>query len=102
MCATGSTSATTAKPSVWCSREGRPGETYNIGGCNEKKNLEVVETICALLDELRPNPAGGHYRDLITFVKDRPGHDRRYAINADKIAQRAKLAAQRDLRDRHA
>ncbi len=66
--------------------KGRPGETYNIGGCNEKKNLEVVETICALLDELCPNPAGGHYRDLITFVKDRPGHDRRYAINAGKIA----------------
>jgi len=66
--------------------KGRPGETYNIGGCNEKKNLEVVETICGLLDELRSNPAGGHYRDLITFVKDRPGHDRRYAINADKIA----------------
>src|SRR5664279_142260 len=66
--------------------KGRPGETYNIGGCNEKKNLEVVETICGLLDELRPNPTGGHYRDLITFVKDRPGHDRRYAINADKIA----------------
>jgi dTDP-glucose 4,6-dehydratase len=67
--------------------KGMPGETYNIGGRNEKKNLEVVETVCALLDELQPNPAGGSYRDLITFVKDRPGHDRRYAINADKITR---------------
>jgi dTDP-glucose 4,6-dehydratase len=67
--------------------KGMPGETYNIGGRNEKKNLEVVETACALLDELQPNAAGGSYRDLITFVKDRPGHDRRYAINADKIAK---------------
>ena len=63
---------------------GRPGETYNIGGWNEKANVEIVRTVCALLDELRPDPAGPHAR-LITFVKDRPGHDRRYAIDARKI-----------------
>jgi dTDP-glucose 4,6-dehydratase len=62
------------------------GETYNIGGHNEKRNLEVVETICELLDELRPREAElGSYKELITFVTDRPGHDRRYAIDAAKI-----------------
>jgi dTDP-glucose 4,6-dehydratase len=66
---------------------GKVGETYNIGGHNEKRNLEVVQTLCDLLEELAPGkPAGiGHYRDLITFVKDRPGHDLRYAIDASKI-----------------
>ncbi|KEF31640.1 dTDP-glucose 4,6-dehydratase [Marinobacter nitratireducens] len=66
---------------------GKVGETYNIGGHNEKRNLEVVETICDLLEELAPEkPEGvGRYRDLITFVKDRPGHDVRYAIDATKI-----------------
>ena len=64
---------------------GRVGETYNIGGWNEKANLDVVETICHLLDELRPTTRGHRYRDQITFVKDRPGHDRRYAIDAGKI-----------------
>jgi len=63
---------------------GRVGETYNIGGWNEKTNIEIVRTVCALLDELRPDPAGPHAR-LISFVKDRPGHDRRYAIDARKI-----------------
>ena len=63
---------------------GRVGETYNIGGWNEKANLEIVHTICGLLDELRPDPVGS-YRRLITHVKDRPGHDRRYAIDARKI-----------------
>jgi dTDP-glucose 4,6-dehydratase len=63
---------------------GRIGETYNIGGWNEKTNIEIVRTICALLDGLRPDPAGRHDR-RITFVKDRPGHDRRYAIDARKI-----------------
>jgi dTDP-glucose 4,6-dehydratase len=63
---------------------GRVGETYNIGGWNEMPNIEIVRTICRLLDELRPDPAGPHER-LITFVKDRPGHDRRYAIDASKI-----------------
>ncbi|AKU14069.1 dTDP-D-glucose 4, 6-dehydratase [Azoarcus sp. CIB] len=63
---------------------GRLGETYNVGGWNEKPNLEIVHTVCALLDELRPDPAGPHAR-LITYVADRPGHDRRYAIDARKI-----------------
>ena len=63
---------------------GRLGETYNIGGWNEKANLEIVHTVCALLDELKPDPAGS-YRRLITHVTDRPGHDRRYAIDARKI-----------------
>jgi dTDP-glucose 4,6-dehydratase len=65
--------------------KGRPGETYAIGGHNEKRNLEVVQTICALLDELRP--AAKPYADLISFVTDRPGHDVRYAIDASKIKQ---------------
>lgn len=64
---------------------GRLGETYNIGGWNEKTNLEVVEALCALLDELQPRSDGESYRSQITFVKDRPGHDRRYAIDAGKI-----------------
>lgn len=63
---------------------GRVGETYNIGGWNEKANIEIVQTVCALLDELRPDAAGPYSR-LITYVKDRPGHDRRYAIDARKI-----------------
>jgi len=63
---------------------GRVGEVYNVGGWNEKPNLEIVHTVCALLDELRPDPAGS-YKRLITYVKDRPGHDRRYAIDARKI-----------------
>ena len=67
--------------------EGKIGETYNIGGRNEKTNLEVVETICSLLEELAPEkPLGiNKYRDLIRFVEDRPGHDKRYAIDASKI-----------------
>lgn len=64
---------------------GRIGETYNIGGWNEKPNLEVVHTICSLLDELSPRSDGKLYKDQITFVTDRPGHDRRYAIDAMKI-----------------
>ncbi|EOV8090973.1 dTDP-glucose 4,6-dehydratase [Vibrio parahaemolyticus] len=69
--------------------EGEIGEIYNIGGHNEKANIEVVKTICALLEELRPDkPAGVEsYESLITYVKDRPGHDVRYAIDATKIAQ---------------
>jgi dTDP-glucose 4,6-dehydratase len=67
--------------------EGKVGETYNVGGHNEKKNIEVVHTICSLLEELAPRkPAGvAQYLDLITYVKDRPGHDMRYAIDARKI-----------------
>ncbi len=64
---------------------GTLGETYNIGGWNEKTNLDVVNTICQILDELRPRADGQSYAQQITFVKDRPGHDRRYAIDARKI-----------------
>jgi dTDP-glucose 4,6-dehydratase len=64
---------------------GRVGETYNVGGWNEKANLDVVQTLCDILDELRPRSDGKRYADQITFVKDRPGHDRRYAIDASKL-----------------
>ena len=66
---------------------GRTGETYNIGGWNEKPNIEIVHTICTLLDELRPRADRKSYREQISFVTDRPGHDRRYAIDAGKIEQ---------------
>jgi dTDP-glucose 4,6-dehydratase len=67
--------------------EGKPGETYNIGGHNERQNLEVVHTLCDLLEEMHPEKPAGvkQYRDLITYVADRPGHDIRYAIDASKI-----------------
>jgi len=65
--------------------KGRLGETYNVGGWNEKANLDVVRTICRTLDELAPRADGVAYEEQITFVKDRPGHDRRYAIDARKI-----------------
>jgi dTDP-glucose 4,6-dehydratase len=76
-----------AKALIKVVTEGEIGETYNIGGHNEKTNLEVVEAICDLLEELAPEKSAGvkSYRDLITFVKDRPGHDARYAIDASKI-----------------
>lgn len=64
---------------------GRLGQTYNVGGNNEKTNLEVVHALCTVLDELKPRANGARYADLITFVKDRPGHDRRYAIDASKL-----------------
>lgn len=64
---------------------GRPGEVYNVGGWNEKPNIDIVNTVCALLDELRPKEGGGSYSAQISYVKDRPGHDRRYAIDASKI-----------------
>lgn len=66
--------------------KGKVGETYNIGGHNEKQNIEVVKTICQILDELQPKFDAQAYESLITFVKDRPGHDLRYAIDASKIA----------------
>ncbi|CAM8350921.1 dTDP-glucose 4,6-dehydratase [Candidatus Methylopumilus universalis] len=66
-------------------KQGHIGETYNVGGWNEKTNLEVVETLCTVLDELKPKSDGKSYADQITFVKDRPGHDRRYAIDASKL-----------------
>ncbi len=64
---------------------GKAGETYNVGGHNEKNNLEIVDAILSLLDREMPRPGHSSYKELITFVKDRPGHDRRYAINADKL-----------------
>jgi len=64
---------------------GRLGETYNVGGWNEKPNIEIVKTVCALLDELSPRIDGKSYAEQITYVTDRPGHDRRYAIDATKI-----------------
>jgi dTDP-glucose 4,6-dehydratase len=66
-------------------KAGTPGETYNIGGWNEKTNIDIIHTICSLLDTLSPHVDGKHYNEQITFVTDRPGHDRRYAINSDKI-----------------
>src|SRR3954471_23936549 len=66
-------------------QRGRPGETYNIGGWNEKPNIEIVKTICALLGKKSPRPDGKTYESQITYVTDRPGHDRRYAIDASKI-----------------
>lgn len=68
---------------VW--QKGRAGETYNIGGRNERNNLQIVDAICAILDELKPAPGGKPYKSLVTFVKDRAGHDRRYAIDASKL-----------------
>jgi dTDP-glucose 4,6-dehydratase len=64
---------------------GQLGETYNVGGWNEKPNIEIVNTVCALLDEMRPRSDGQSYATQITYVKDRPGHDRRYAIDARKL-----------------
>jgi dTDP-glucose 4,6-dehydratase len=66
---------------------GRVGEVYNVGGWNEKPNLDIVHTVCALLDELRPRADGQAYSGQITYVTDRPGHDRRYAIDARKLEQ---------------
>jgi dTDP-glucose 4,6-dehydratase len=66
--------------------KGRLGEVYNIGGGAEMKNIDLVKTLCVLLDEAKPR-TGGSYADLISFVKDRPGHDRRYAIDSRKIQQ---------------
>ena len=64
--------------------KGKTGETYNVGGHNERNNITIVKTICAILDEIKPHPDGS-YANLITFVKDRPGHDRRYAIDSTKL-----------------
>ena len=66
-------------------RKGRLGETYNVGGNNEMTNIEIVNTICSLLDEMTPSDRLGSYKELITYVQDRPGHDLRYAIDASKI-----------------
>lgn len=74
-----------AKALLTVVEKGIPGETYNVGGRNERTNLEVVKTICQTLDELKPRSNGKKYEELITFVKDRPGHDKRYAIDASKL-----------------
>jgi len=66
-------------------KKGKPGETYNIGGRNERLNIDIAKTICSILDKKQPRKNGKSYSDLITYVKDRPGHDRRYAIDASKI-----------------
>ena len=68
--------------------EGETGQVYNVGGHNEKTNIEVVETICSILDDIKPRSDGAKYASQITFVKDRPGHDRRYAIDASKIQEK--------------
>jgi len=73
-------------------QKGRPGETYNIGGRNEQRNIDVVRRICSLMDAL--NPSGGPHERLITFVADRPGHDQRYAIDADKLERELGWRAQ--------
>ncbi|MGR9073219.1 MAG: dTDP-glucose 4,6-dehydratase, partial [Gammaproteobacteria bacterium] len=66
-------------------QKGRPGEVYNIGGNCEKTNLDVIRSVCAILDELRPDSTHAPHAELIAFVEDRPGHDRRYAIDTGKI-----------------
>jgi dTDP-glucose 4,6-dehydratase len=66
-------------------KHGKIGDTYNVGGCNERANLDVVMTLCGILDELKPRADGSKYENQITYVKDRPGHDRRYAIDASKL-----------------
>ena len=74
-----------ARALMLVNEKGRDGETYNVGGHNERTNLEVVKTICAIMDELRPRADGKPYADLITYVTDRPGHDLRYAIDPTKL-----------------
>jgi dTDP-glucose 4,6-dehydratase len=75
-------------------KKGHIGETYNVGGQNEKTNLEAVETLCAILDELKPKSDGKSYRDQIAFVQDRPGHDKRYSIDASKLERELNWSAQ--------
>ena len=102
-CATGSTSRITARAIRRVLERGRPGETYNIGGDSERTNLDVVRgDLRRSLDELRPGLRDVPCRSLITFVKDRPGHDRRYAIDASKIERELGWRAAARLRDRAA
>ena len=74
-----------ARALMLVNEKGAPGETYNVGGHNERTNLEVVKTICSILDELKPRFSGAKYEELINFVFDRPGHDLRYAIDSKKL-----------------
>ena len=74
-----------ARALLLLNEKGAPGETYNVGGHNERTNLEVVRTVCAILDDLRPRADGQKYESLIAFVQDRPGHDLRYAIDPNKL-----------------
>lgn len=85
-----------ARALVAVMERGKVGETYNVGGRNERTNLEVVETLCSILDELRPCDSGGSYAKLISFVTDRPGHDARYAIDASKLESTLGWNAQED------
>jgi dTDP-glucose 4,6-dehydratase len=75
-------------------KQGQIGEIYNVGAQNEQTNLEVVETLCTILDELKPKSNGKSYSDQITFVKDRLGHDKRYAIDASKLESELNWSAQ--------
>ena len=74
-----------ARALLLVNEKGVPGETYNVGGHNERTNLEVVKTVCSILDGLRPRADGAKYESLITYVADRPGHDLRYAIDPAKL-----------------
>lgn len=85
-----------ARALILVNEKGAPGETYNIGGHNERTNLQVVKTICAILDELRPRRDGARYESLISFVADRPGHDLRYAIDPSKLTTQLGWRAQED------
>ncbi len=85
MSATGFSWTITAKQYARSYARGKPGETYNVGDSSEKRNIDIVETVCSILDEDCPQDPVVPHRQLITFVKDRPGHDRRYAIDARKI-----------------
>lgn len=77
--------------------QGKIGDTYNVGGWNEKTNLEVIKTLCGILDELKPKRDGSKYENKITYVKDRPGHDRRYAIDASKLERELEWKPQETL-----
>ncbi|KAA1259028.1 dTDP-glucose 4,6-dehydratase 2 [Rubripirellula obstinata] len=76
---------------------GVPGETYNIGGNSERRNIDLVNAICEIMDDIRPRPSGGKHADLITYVKDRPGHDFRYAIDSSKIQKQLDWQPQHSL-----